>query len=87
MGEGKWDEGKESKPKTTQPPPTLLPFLFQTFDENGKASNDFIFEHNCLGGTTLHVRSAPSPACTASMAIADHIVAVAEKDFGWKEGK
>lgn len=70
------------------PLPSLTPFVsHQVFEKDGTAANDFIFEHNVLNGTTLHVRSAPTPACTASMAIADHVVDTAEKDFGWKEGK
>lgn len=40
-----------------------------------------------LGGTTLNVRNAPSPACTASLAIAEQVVDVAEVDFSWKGGK
>lgn len=52
--------------------------------DEGVAANDFIFERNCLNGKALHVRSAPSPGCTASMAIAEWIADVAEEDFGWK---
>jgi 2-hydroxyglutarate dehydrogenase len=55
----------------------------QVFTEDGKAASDFLFERNCMGGTTLHVRSAPSPACTSSMAIAEHVVNTAAADFKW----
>ena len=55
----------------------------QVFNDDGTAANDYLFEHNCLAGTTLHVRSAPSPACTSSMAIAIHVVNTAAKDFDW----
>eukprot|EP00730_Choanoeca_flexa_P013034 TRINITY_DN4903_c0_g1_i1.p1 TRINITY_DN4903_c0_g1~~TRINITY_DN4903_c0_g1_i1.p1 ORF type:complete len:468 (+),score=98.17 TRINITY_DN4903_c0_g1_i1:79-1482(+) len=59
--------------------------MVQVFNDDGTAANDFLFEHKCLGGTTLHVRSAPTPACTSSMAIADFIVQTAAKDFSWDE--
>ena len=36
-----------------------------------------------LDGTTLNVRNAPSPACTASLAIAETVVDIAASDFGW----
>jgi 2-hydroxyglutarate dehydrogenase len=39
----------------------------------------------CLDGTTMHVRNAPSPACTASLAIAEHVVDTASVDFGWSK--
>ena len=57
--------------------------MVQVFDQAGGAHPEFIFERNCLGGTTLHVRSTPSPACTSSMAIAEHVVEAAASDFGW----
>ncbi|EDQ87294.1 uncharacterized protein MONBRDRAFT_27529 [Monosiga brevicollis MX1] len=57
--------------------------MVQVFESDGKASKDFIFERNCLSGTTLHVRSAPSPACTSSMAIAEYVADTAAQDFGW----
>ena len=38
-----------------------------------------------LNGTTLHVRNAPSPAATASLAIAEHVVDVASSDFAWSK--
>lgn len=57
--------------------------MAQIFNPDGSAASDFIFERNMLEGTTLHVRSAPTPACTASFAIADEVVAVAAEDFDW----
>jgi 2-hydroxyglutarate dehydrogenase len=61
--------------------------MAQIFEDDGKAAKDYIFERKVLGGTTLNVRNAPSPACTASLAIAEHVVDVAEEDFGWKHAK
>ena len=55
----------------------------QVFTADGTAAKDYIFERNCLQGTTLNVRNAPSPACTASLAIAEHVVDTAAADFGW----
>lgn len=52
---------------------------FQVFD----ARNEFIFERRALNGRALHVRNAPSPACTASLAIAERVVDIAAADFGW----
>jgi 2-hydroxyglutarate dehydrogenase len=58
----------------------------QVFEADGTAAKDYIMERKCLNGTTLNVRNAPSPACTASLAIAEHVVNIAEDDFGWKSG-
>ena len=38
----------------------------------------------CMGGRVLNVRNAPSPACTASLAIAENVVDIAAEDFGWQ---
>ena len=57
--------------------------MAQVFLPDGSAAKDYIFERGTLGGRALHVRNAPSPACTASLAIAEQVVDVAEKDFGW----
>jgi hypothetical protein len=40
---------------------------------------DFCFE---AAGRVLHVRNAPSPACTASLCIAEGVVDEAEKRCG-----
>jgi hypothetical protein len=53
----------------------------QVFTDAGVASSDYIFERQAFRGTTLHVRSAPSPGCTASLAIAEHVVDIAQTDF------
>lgn len=57
--------------------------MAQVFEDTGKACAEFIFERNAFHGTTLHVRNAPSPACTASLAIAREVVDQAAADFGW----
>ena len=62
--------------------------MAQVFDENGAAAKDYIYERKCMEGRVLNVRNAPSPACTASLAIAENVVALAAEDFGWaEEGK
>ena len=58
--------------------------MANVFDTSGKAASEFIFERKLMEGTTLHVRNAPSPACTASLAIAEEVVKVATEDFNWK---
>lgn len=40
-----------------------------------------------MGGAVLNVRNAPSPACTASLAIAEQVVDVAETDFKLEQMK
>ncbi len=57
--------------------------MAQVFQDDGKSAADFVFERKRLGGTTLNVRNAPSPACTASLAIAEEIVDQAAQDFNW----
>ena len=61
--------------------------MAQVFHDDGKAAKDFILERKVLNGTTLHVRSAPTPACTASLAIAEEVVEYAAEDFEWGKGK
>lgn len=58
--------------------------MAQVFLEDGTAAKDYIFERGMLGGTTLNVRNAPSPAATASLAIAEKVVDLAQEDFKWK---
>jgi len=58
--------------------------MAQVFEADGTAAKDYIFETGCLGGRVLNVRNAPSPACTASLAIAENVVARAADSFGWK---
>eukprot|EP01065_Artemidia_motanka_P006971 TRINITY_DN1340_c2_g1_i4.p1 TRINITY_DN1340_c2_g1~~TRINITY_DN1340_c2_g1_i4.p1 ORF type:complete len:527 (+),score=167.34 TRINITY_DN1340_c2_g1_i4:94-1581(+) len=57
--------------------------MAQVFLDDGKPASDYIFERNCVSGTTLHLRNAPSPAATSSLAIAKEMVDRAEEDFGW----
>lgn len=40
-----------------------------------------------MDGTTVHLRNAPSPACTASLAIAETLVDIASEDFKWGPAK
>lgn len=56
--------------------------MAQVFEADGTAAKDYIFERGCLGGRVLHVRNAPSPACTASLAIAERVADIAAEDFG-----
>jgi len=58
--------------------------MSQVFLPDGSAAKDYIYERNCLNGRVLNVRNAPSPACTASMAIAENVVDIAEEDFKWR---
>ena len=59
--------------------------MAQIFNDDGTPASDFIFERKMLGGNVLHVRSAPTPACTASFALAEDIVDLAALDFEWEE--
>jgi 2-hydroxyglutarate dehydrogenase len=51
----------------------------QAVARDGTLLDDFAFSHT---ETTLHVRNAPSPAATSSLAIARHIVDRFEKSAG-----
>ena len=56
----------------------------QAMDSSGALVDDFIFDQGTgpLSDRMLHVRNAPSPACTASLAIAEMVVnEVEEKLF------
>lgn len=57
--------------------------MAQVFESDGTAAKDYIYEEGCLGGKVFNVRNAPSPACTASLAIAENVVTAAAKSFGW----
>jgi L-2-hydroxyglutarate oxidase LhgO len=50
-------------------------------DENGNLVDDFIFDSNEEWKNVLHVRNAPSPAATASLAIGSAIVDKAQLQF------
>ena len=47
----------------------------QAMDSTGALVDDFIFDQGTgpLSSRMLHVRNAPSPACTASLAIAEMV--------------
>ena len=50
----------------------------QALGRDGKLVDDFVFSHT---ERALHVRNAPSPAATASLAIARHVADEAERAF------
>jgi 2-hydroxyglutarate dehydrogenase len=51
----------------------------QAVDRNGRLLDDFAFSHT---PRALHVRNAPSPAASASLAIARHVCEEARRSFG-----
>ena len=55
----------------------------QALDNNGQLVDDFIFDSGPghIGSRTLHVRNAPSPACTSSLAIAKVVTNEAKRVF------
>ena len=53
----------------------------QALDDNGNLVDDFVFETDQHSGRVLHVRNAPSPGATSSMAIAKVVAQKAEKQF------
>ncbi len=55
----------------------------QALGRDGRLIDDFAFS---AGARTLHVRNAPSPAATASLAIATHVCDEAEKAFALGAG-
>jgi len=57
----------------------------QAMDEDGNLVNDFVFDQGTgdLGQKMLHVRNAPSPGATSSLAIAEMIADKAQEIFGW----
>jgi 2-hydroxyglutarate dehydrogenase len=65
--------------------PSFSGVMSQVFRKGGIAASDYILERKVLGGTTLNVRNAPSPACTASLAIAEMVTDTAAEDFGWSK--
>ena len=54
-------------------------------DRDGNLIEDFVFHKGSeeLGRCVLHVRNAPSPAATSSLAIAEMVVDEARDSFGW----
>ncbi|XP_064484723.1 L-2-hydroxyglutarate dehydrogenase, mitochondrial-like [Ornithodoros turicata] len=55
----------------------------QALDRDGNLVDDFVFDSGAgeLGQRTLHVRNAPSPAATSSLAIAEMIADKVEQTF------
>lgn len=51
----------------------------QAIDRKGRLLDDFVIDK---GNNAVHVRNAPSPGATASLAIGKHIVGVAQEAFG-----
>ncbi|NWV66453.1 L2HDH protein, partial [Malurus elegans] len=56
----------------------------QALDSHGKLVDDFVFDggRGAVGSRILHVRNAPSPAATSSLAIASMIADEVERRFG-----
>ena len=57
----------------------------QAMDREGHLVEDFVFSRGEgeLGRLVLHVRNAPSPAATSSLAIAEVVADHARESFGW----
>lgn len=57
----------------------------QALDRDGNLVDDFVFDQSPgeLGERTLHVRNAPSPAATSSLAIAQVIADKSTDTFKW----
>jgi L-2-hydroxyglutarate oxidase len=60
--------------------PAFAGLRAQAVDREGRLVDDFVFS---VTGRALHVRNAPSPGATASIAIASHIADRASAAFGW----
>ena len=54
-------------------------------DRDGNLVDDFVFDHGEgeTGARMLHVRNAPSPAATSSLAVAEVVADKAREVFGW----
>ena len=59
--------------------PSFAGIRAQALARDGRLVDDFVFSHT---ERALHVRNAPSPAATSSLAIARHIADEAERAFG-----
>ena len=56
----------------------------QALDRSGALVDDFVVDHQ--GDRVMHVRNAPSPAATSSLALARLIADTAGAAFGWSIG-
>jgi (S)-2-hydroxyglutarate dehydrogenase len=61
--------------------PSFAGVRAQALARDGRLVDDFIFSHT---ERALHVRNAPSPAATSSLAIARHVADEAEQAFSLK---
>jgi 2-hydroxyglutarate dehydrogenase len=59
--------------------PSFAGVRAQALARDGRLVDDFVFSHT---ERALHVRNAPSPAATSSLAIARHVAEEAERAFG-----
>ena len=59
--------------------PSFAGVRAQALARDGKLVDDFVFSHT---ERALHVRNAPSPAATSSLAIARYVTDEAERSFG-----
>lgn len=59
----------------------------QAMGPDGGLIDDFVFDggDGIMGKKMLHVRNAPSPGATSSLAIAELVVNEAEKKFQWTD--
>jgi L-2-hydroxyglutarate oxidase len=65
--------------ETADVEPAFAGVRAQALGRDGKLVDDFVFSHT---ERALHVRNAPSPAATSSLAIARHVSDEAERAFG-----
>ena len=59
----------------------------QAMDSDSSLVGDFVFDQGSgnLGARMLHVRNAPSPGATSSLAIAEMIADKAASTFNWAD--
>ena len=57
----------------------------QAISGDGELVDDFVFDQGqgLIGQRVLHVRNAPSPGATSSLAIAEMVAEKAGESFGW----
>jgi 2-hydroxyglutarate dehydrogenase len=69
--------------QTTDVEPSFAGVRAQALGRDGRLVDDFVFSAT---ERALHVRNAPSPAATSSLAIARYVADEAERAFGLREG-